>query len=92
MQLMVFVAKSTEEVSLIVFLGLGQAVGMPIEVGEPADPFATPLEILPEWFRIRQSRFRERRQGYRLHKADVASMRFNTDASPSMHHKAVCFG
>ena len=23
---------------------------MPIEVGEPADPFATPLEILPEWF------------------------------------------
>ena len=34
----------------IVFLGLGQAVGMPIEVGEPADPFATPLEILPEWF------------------------------------------
>ena len=34
----------------IVFLGFGQAVGMPIEVGEPADPFATPLEILPEWF------------------------------------------
>lgn len=34
----------------IVYLGLGQAVGMPIEVGEPADPFATPLEILPEWF------------------------------------------
>ncbi len=34
----------------IVFLGFGQAVGMPTEVGEPADPFATPLEILPEWF------------------------------------------
>ena len=25
-------------------------VGLPTEVGEPADPFATPLEILPEWF------------------------------------------
>lgn len=34
----------------IVFLGFGQAVGFPIEVGSPADPFATPLEILPEWF------------------------------------------
>ena len=34
----------------VVFLGFGQAVGFPIEVGEPADPFATPLEILPEWF------------------------------------------
>ncbi len=22
----------------------------PTEVGEPADPFSTPLEILPEWF------------------------------------------
>ncbi len=22
----------------------------PTEIGEPADPFATPLEILPEWF------------------------------------------
>ena len=30
--------------------GFGQAVGLPTEVGEPADPFATPLEILPEWF------------------------------------------
>ena len=34
----------------IVYLGFGQAVGLPIEVGEPSDPFATPLEILPEWF------------------------------------------
>ena len=34
----------------IVFLGLGLAIGLPVEVGEPADPFATPLEILPEWF------------------------------------------
>ena len=34
----------------IVYLGFGFAVGLPIEVGEPADPFATPLEILPEWF------------------------------------------
>ena len=34
----------------IVYLGFGLAVGYPIEVGEPADPFATPLEILPEWF------------------------------------------
>ena len=34
----------------IVFEGFGQAVGLPTEVGEPADPFATPLEILPEWF------------------------------------------
>ena len=25
-------------------------LGLPTEVGEPADPFATPLEILPEWF------------------------------------------
>ena len=31
-------------VCLVCFLGL------PTEVGEPADPFATPLEILPEWF------------------------------------------
>ena len=30
----------------IVAPGFGQAM----EVGEPADPFATPLEILPEWF------------------------------------------
>ena len=34
----------------IVYLGLGEAISLPIEVGEPADPFATPLEILPEWF------------------------------------------
>jgi len=26
------------------------AVLEPAEVGEPADPFATPLEILPEWY------------------------------------------
>jgi cytochrome b6-f complex subunit 4 len=29
---------------------VGLAVLDPTLVGEPADPFATPLEILPEWF------------------------------------------
>jgi cytochrome b6-f complex subunit 4 len=31
-------------------LCVGLAVLDPTLVGEPADPFATPLEILPEWF------------------------------------------
>ncbi|NEP46769.1 MAG: cytochrome b6-f complex subunit IV [Okeania sp. SIO2H7] len=39
----------------IVILGtialcVGLAVVDPAMVGEPADPFATPLEILPEWY------------------------------------------
>ena len=39
----------------IVILGtLGLVVGLavldPALIGEPADPFATPLEILPEWY------------------------------------------
>ncbi|HIK24787.1 MAG: cytochrome b6-f complex subunit IV [Thermosynechococcus sp. Uc] len=31
-------------------LVIGLAVMDPAMVGEPADPFATPLEILPEWY------------------------------------------
>ncbi len=31
-------------------LNVGLAVLDPAMVGEPADPFATPLEILPEWY------------------------------------------
>lgn len=31
-------------------LCVGLAVLDPTLIGEPADPFATPLEILPEWF------------------------------------------
>ncbi len=31
-------------------LVIGLAVLDPAMVGEPADPFATPLEILPEWY------------------------------------------
>ena len=31
-------------------LSTGQATTSPTEIGEPSDPFATPLEILPEWF------------------------------------------
>ncbi|MBW4648681.1 MAG: cytochrome b6-f complex subunit IV [Kastovskya adunca ATA6-11-RM4] len=31
-------------------LSIGLAVLDPAMVGEPADPFATPLEILPEWY------------------------------------------
>ncbi|MFN3361014.1 MAG: cytochrome b6-f complex subunit IV [Pseudanabaenaceae cyanobacterium] len=31
-------------------LCVGLAVLDPTPIGEPADPFATPLEILPEWF------------------------------------------
>ncbi|MBD2074510.1 cytochrome b6-f complex subunit IV [Phormidium sp. FACHB-592] len=31
-------------------LNVGLAVLDPAAVGEPADPFATPLEILPEWY------------------------------------------
>jgi cytochrome b6-f complex subunit 4 len=31
-------------------LNVGLAVLDPASVGEPADPFATPLEILPEWY------------------------------------------
>ena len=31
-----------------ILIGLG--VLEPYAVGEPADPFATPLEILPEWY------------------------------------------
>ncbi|MGB0563586.1 MAG: cytochrome b6-f complex subunit IV [Spirulinaceae cyanobacterium] len=31
-------------------LNIGLAVLDPAMVGEPADPFATPLEILPEWY------------------------------------------
>ena len=39
----------------VVILGtLGLVVGLaildPAMIGEPADPFATPLEILPEWY------------------------------------------
>lgn len=34
--------------SLAVTVGL--AVGEPINIGEQANPFATPLEILPEWY------------------------------------------
>nr|YP_009393406.1 cytochrome b6/f complex subunit 4 [Symphyocladiella dendroidea]ARW61968.1 cytochrome b6/f complex subunit 4 [Symphyocladiella dendroidea] len=29
---------------------VGLAVLEPMGIGEPADPFATPLEILPEWY------------------------------------------
>nr|VDD65789.1 unnamed protein product [Brassica oleracea] len=29
---------------------VGLAVLEPSMIGEPADPFATPLEILPEWY------------------------------------------
>jgi cytochrome b6-f complex subunit 4 len=31
-------------------LSIGLAVMEPTQLGEPADPFATPLEILPEWY------------------------------------------
>jgi cytochrome b6/f complex subunit IV len=31
-------------------LAIGLAVLDPALIGEPADPFATPLEILPEWY------------------------------------------
>ena len=31
-------------------LSIGLAVMEPTMLGEPADPFATPLEILPEWY------------------------------------------
>jgi cytochrome b6-f complex subunit 4 len=31
-------------------LSCGLAVMEPTQIGEPADPFATPLEILPEWY------------------------------------------
>ena len=31
-------------------LCVGLAVMEPTQLGEPADPFATPLEILPEWY------------------------------------------
>jgi cytochrome b6-f complex subunit 4 len=39
----------------VVILGtIGLCVGLavldPVMIGEPADPFATPLEILPEWY------------------------------------------
>jgi cytochrome b6-f complex subunit 4 len=33
-------------------LCVGLAVLDPAMIGEPANPFATPLEILPEWFFI----------------------------------------
>jgi len=29
---------------------LGLSVGQPYSLSDPADPFATPLEILPEWY------------------------------------------
>jgi cytochrome b6-f complex subunit 4 len=29
---------------------IGLAVLEPTQIGEPANPFATPLEILPEWY------------------------------------------
>ena len=31
-------------------MSVGLAVMEPTQLGEPADPFATPLEILPEWY------------------------------------------
>lgn len=31
-------------------IALGLATCLPVACGEPSDPFATPLEILPEWF------------------------------------------
>ena len=31
-------------------LSVGLSVGEPINLGEKANPFATPLEILPEWY------------------------------------------
>jgi cytochrome b6-f complex subunit 4 len=34
--------------TIAILVGLG--VLEPYAVGEPADPFATPLEILPEWY------------------------------------------
>jgi cytochrome b6-f complex subunit 4 len=39
----------------VVILGLlsisvGLAIGEPVNLGERANPFATPLEILPEWY------------------------------------------
>ncbi|XP_075088143.1 cytochrome c oxidase subunit 2-like [Nicotiana tabacum] len=37
-------------VSVFLIYPLGLAVLEPSMIGEPADPFATPLEILPEWY------------------------------------------
>ena len=34
----------------ILSIMLGLSVSQPYSIAEPADPFATPLEILPEWY------------------------------------------
>jgi cytochrome b6-f complex subunit 4 len=34
----------------VISISIGLAVMEPTALGEPADPFATPLEILPEWY------------------------------------------
>jgi len=34
----------------VISISVGLAVMEPTALGEPADPFATPLEILPEWY------------------------------------------
>ena len=34
----------------LVSISIGLAIGEPVNLGERANPFATPLEILPEWY------------------------------------------
>lgn len=34
----------------LVSLVLGLSISQPYSISEPADPFATPIEILPEWY------------------------------------------
>ena len=34
----------------LVSLVIGLSVNQPYSIAEPADPFATPIEILPEWY------------------------------------------
>ena len=34
----------------MISIAVGLSVGEPLGMGLPADPFATPLEILPEWY------------------------------------------
>ena len=66
--------------SLYVFLGtiaccIGLGVLEPTPLGEKADPFATPLEILPEWYffptfnllRVIPNKFLEYSQWQRYH-------------------------
>jgi cytochrome b6-f complex subunit 4 len=37
-------------IAAVVALSIGLAVGEPTNLGERSSPFATPLEILPEWY------------------------------------------